>query len=200
MVACEQKQEQAQDQDTRKAIALTFKFLKERGIDQNAIAARLGVGPQIISMTKTGKRPASIRQVATLARLAQDALSTGSLTQDEWILASQLTLAWREAIHAQMGAVAAMQQHVSRQLTSLQTADEPLTPEDLQRIAAYAADLHGLGIGLRHLAELGQVWQAEGRRLVETWERVKAERYPDGAPRQSHQEETQPRLRRRVGA
>ena len=92
-----------------------------------------------------------------------------------------------------------MQQHVSRQLTSLQTADAPLTPEDLACLAEYAADLQGLGIGLRHLAELGQVWQDAGQRLLQTWERIKAERYPEGPPPHS-QESTRRRVGRSVQA
>jgi transcriptional regulator with XRE-family HTH domain len=175
---------QAQDKATHKAIALTFQFLKQRGVDQNAVAERLGVGHQIVSMVKTGKRTPSMRQIGVLSALAQETLNAGSLNQDEFVLAEQITVAWWKAIHAQMQAVAAMQRHVSAQLTSLQT-DSQLTPEDLQRIAAYAAETQRLGMGLRHLAELGKAWQAEGRRLLETWERIKRERFPDGPPRHS---------------
>jgi hypothetical protein len=184
MHAVEQEELLAQDQETRKAVALTFKFLKGRGIDQNAVAERFGTGHQIVSMVKTGKRSPSIRQVAVLSQLAQEAMQAEPLTDEAFMLAEELTLAWWHAITAQMQAVSVLKQHVSARLTSLQT-DAQLTPEDLEQISVYAADVQRFAMGLRHLAELGKTWQSVATRLVKTWERIKAEKYPDGAPRQS---------------
>jgi transcriptional regulator with XRE-family HTH domain len=188
---------QAQDAATRKAITLTFTFLKERGVDQNRVAERLGVGHQIISMVKNGKRPASMRQIEALSQLAQDALQAEPLDDEEFVLAEELTLAWWHAITAQIHAVEALRQHVSQHLITLQQ-DGDLTPEDLARIALYTADAQKFYMGLRRLVQLGQAWQVVATRLVQTWKRIKAEKYLDGPPRQNR-EETQPKPLRRRG-
>jgi transcriptional regulator with XRE-family HTH domain len=180
---------QAQDVEdaaTQKAITLTFQFLKERGVDQNTVAARLGVGHQIVSMVKHGKRPASMRQIEVLAQLAQEAMQAESLGGQEFVQAEELTLAWWRAIQLQIGAVSTLHQHVSRQLIGLQQ-EAQLTPEDLERLAMYAAEAQKFYMGLRRLGQLGKAWQIVATRLVQTWERIKAERYPDGPPRQNRE-------------
>jgi hypothetical protein len=187
---------QAQDAATRKAINLTFTFLKRRGINQNTVAEHLGTGHQIVSMVKHGKRPASMQQIEVLSQLAQESMHAETLNDDEFVLAEKLTLAWWHAITAQIHAVEALRQHVSQQLITLQD-DAQLTPEDLERIAMYTADAQKFYMGLRRLVELGKAWQVVATRLVQTWQRIKAERYPDGAPRQSQEETRSKPLRRR---
>jgi transcriptional regulator with XRE-family HTH domain len=194
MPECEKSQ--AQDAATRKAITLTFTFLKQRGIDQNTVAERLGVGHQIVSMVKHGKRPASMRQIEVLSQLAQEAMQAESLNDQEFVQAEELTLAWWHAITTQIAAVSTLHQHVSQQLIGLQH-EADLTPEDLERIAMYAADAQKFYMGLRHLVELGKAWQVVARRLAEVWERVKKEKFPDGSPRQSREETHARSLRRR---
>jgi hypothetical protein len=175
---------QTQDAATQKAITLTFQFLKERGVDQNRVAECLGVRHTLISLVKNGKRPASIRQVEVLSELARNAMQAEPLGGEEFVLAEKVTVAWWDAIMTQIHAVEALRQHVSQQLITLQD-EADLTPEDLTRLAAYAADAQQFSQGLRRLVELGQAWQVVATRLVQTWERIKAEKYLDGAPRQS---------------
>jgi transcriptional regulator with XRE-family HTH domain len=184
----------AQDAATRKAIRLTFTFLKEHGIDQNRVAERLGVGHQIVSMVKTGKRPASMRQIEVLSQLAQEAMQAEPLSQDAWIDASTVTQAWWHAITDQIAAVSTLHKHVSRQLIGLQH-DTDLTPAELERIAMYAADAQRFYIGLCRLVELGKAWQVVASRLEKAWKSVQKEKYPDGPPRRS-QEETRLRSHR----
>ena len=171
----------AQDEATRKAIALTFAFLKRRGIDQNMVARRLRVGHQIVSMVKTGKRTPSIRQIGVLWELSQEATKAVVLNQEEFQLVGKVALAWQKAIDAQTDAVQDLLRQVSRKLNLLQAETQP-SEDDLQRITECANETLRLGAGLQQLAELRKAWQAVGMKFFETWKRIKAERYPDGPP------------------
>ena len=108
------------DAATLRAVKATIALLKKCGIDQFAIAQRLGLKNGQISQWNTGRRPFSTKNALVLHRLTLEATAHRILLIDEVIALKNVIDLWKETVELRKELVGAIQHDIGSQLAIIE--------------------------------------------------------------------------------
>ena len=113
------------DAATLRAVKATIALLKKCGIDQFAIAQRLGLKNGQISQWNTGRRPFSTKNALVLHRLTLEATAHRILLIDEVIALKNVIDLWKETVELRKELVGAIQHDIGSQLAIIEKKPDP---------------------------------------------------------------------------